>query len=223
MQDVVHQPVGQEIQDIHDLLILVLGICFMMINKFIQLADEFLVLNLLGKDLLIIDGLHVRFFVSKMLCGIVTQFLQNCINVIVLVRSKLLLQQIIGLIGIVKQLLMLLIDHIDSDIIFRLHFEHSIQPSFVSFLYLFVRSKYALFVQNFPCFLYFFKDSRRRNYSPQNSFSARTAYSVSIMPAVSTAECMASWGSPMSTLDTDTWAVEILPRVDPPAISERLA
>lgn len=40
--------------------------------------------------------------------------------------------------------------------------------------------------------------------------------------AVSTAECMDSWGRPMSTEGTDTWAVEILPSVEPPATSDLL-
>ncbi len=53
MQDVVHQPVGQEVQNIHDLFILIFRIRLMLVNKFIQFADEFLMLDLLGKDLLI--------------------------------------------------------------------------------------------------------------------------------------------------------------------------
>ena len=61
------------------------------------------------------------------------------------------------------------------------------------------------------------------DYSLKNTRNASTAYFVSFTPAVSTAECMASWGSPMSTVETDTWAVEMLPRVLPPAMSERLA
>ena len=47
-------------------------------------------------------------------------------------------------------------------------------------------------------------------------------YWVSFTPAVSKQECMASWGRPMSTVFRDRWELEMLPRVDPPAISERL-
>ena len=45
---------------------------------------------------------------------------------------------------------------------------------------------------------------------------------TSLLPAVSTAECMASWGRPISTQGTDTCPSEIFPSVEPPAISDRL-
>lgn len=60
-------------------------------------------------------------------------------------------------------------------------------------------------------------------HSEKNTLNASMAYPVSFTPAVSTAECMASWGSPMSTLDTDTCAVEMFPSVLPPGMSERFA
>ena len=59
-------------------------------------------------------------------------------------------------------------------------------------------------------------------YFSQNSLSTRTRYSTSALPAVSTAECIASCASPISTVGTDTCPAEILPSVEPPAISERL-
>lgn len=52
MKDMVDQPVCQVIQNIHDLLILIFFIFLMLINKFIQFVDKFLMLNLLGKNLL---------------------------------------------------------------------------------------------------------------------------------------------------------------------------
>ena len=63
MQDMVDQPVRQVIQNIHDLLILIFFIFLMLINKFIQFVDKFLMLNLLGKNLFVMDGLHIRFFI----------------------------------------------------------------------------------------------------------------------------------------------------------------
>ena len=59
-------------------------------------------------------------------------------------------------------------------------------------------------------------------YFSQNLLSTRTRYSTSALPAVSTAECIASCASPISTVGTDTCPAEILPSVEPPAISERL-
>jgi len=35
----------------------------MLINKFIQFVDKFLMLNLLGKNLFVLDGFHIRFFI----------------------------------------------------------------------------------------------------------------------------------------------------------------
>ena len=48
-------------------------------------------------------------------------------------------------------------------------------------------------------------------------------YSGSRLPAVSTAECMASWAMPMSTMGMLTWWPSRLPRVEPPGSSARLA
>ena len=56
MKDMVDQPVCQVIQNIHDLLILIFFIFLMLINKFIQFVDKFLMLNLLGKNLFVLDG-----------------------------------------------------------------------------------------------------------------------------------------------------------------------
>ena len=53
MKDMVDQPVCQVIQNIHDLLILIFFIFLMLINKFIQFVDKFLMLNLLGKNLFV--------------------------------------------------------------------------------------------------------------------------------------------------------------------------
>ena len=104
-----------------------------------------------------------------MFYGIITQFFQNCIDLVILIRCKLLLQQLVSLIGLVKQLLMLLIDHINSNIVFRFHFKHNFNllsyffrilfGSFLdSFFESFFHSNYALFGQSFQCFLYFFND-----------------------------------------------------------------
>ncbi len=41
--------------------------------------------------------------------------------------------------------------------------------------------------------------------------------------AVSTAECMASWARPMSTMGMAIWWPSRLPRVEPPRTSARLA
>ena len=56
MKDMVDQPVCQVIQNIHDLLILIFFIFLMLINKFIQFVDKFLMLDLLGKNLFVLDG-----------------------------------------------------------------------------------------------------------------------------------------------------------------------
>ena len=56
----------------------------MLINKFIQFVDKFLMLNLLGKNLFVLDGFHIRFFICKMFYGIITQFFQNCIDLVIL-------------------------------------------------------------------------------------------------------------------------------------------
>ena len=50
-----------------------------------------------------------------------------------------------------------------------------------------------------------------------------TKSSVSFTPAVSNAECIASWGRPISTVSSGTLVLEMLPRVEPPAMSLRLA
>ena len=63
MKDMVDQPVCQVIQNIHDLLILIFFIFLMLINKFIQFVDKFLMLDLLGKNLFVLDGFHIRFFI----------------------------------------------------------------------------------------------------------------------------------------------------------------
>ena len=66
MQDMVDQPVRQVIQNIHDLCILFLLISFillMLIYKLIQFVDKFLMLNLLGKNLFVLDRFHIRFFI----------------------------------------------------------------------------------------------------------------------------------------------------------------
>ena len=63
MKDMVDQPVCQVIQNIHDLLILIFFIFLMLINKFIQFVDKFLMLNLLGKNLFVLNGFHIRFFI----------------------------------------------------------------------------------------------------------------------------------------------------------------
>ena len=66
MQDMVDQPVCQVIQNIHDLLILFRLITFillMLIYKLIQFVDKFLMLNLLGKNLFVLDGFHICFFI----------------------------------------------------------------------------------------------------------------------------------------------------------------
>ena len=66
MQDMFDQPVCQVIQNIHDLLILLGLITFillMLIYKLIQFVDKFLMLYLLGKNLFVLDGLHIRFFI----------------------------------------------------------------------------------------------------------------------------------------------------------------
>ena len=46
---------------------------------------------------------------------------------------------------------------------------------------------------------------------------------VSAAPAVSKQECMASWARPISTVFSDTCVLAMLPSVEPPAISGRLA
>ena len=62
------------------------------------------------------------------------------------------------------------------------------------------------------------------NYYLKNTpVSASIIYVVSFTPAVSYAECIASCASPISTVLTDTCELDILPSVEPPAISDLLA
>ena len=67
MQNMVHQPVGEIVQDAHDLFVLILGFVFMLFNKFIKFGDKFLMLDLLGEDFLVMNGFHIIFFICKVL------------------------------------------------------------------------------------------------------------------------------------------------------------
>lgn len=55
----------------------------------------------------------------------------------------------------------------------------------------------------------------------KNSSAALIKLPVSSTPAVSYGECIASCGSPISTVFIGTCVFEIFPRVDPPGTSER--
>ena len=57
----------------------------------------------------------------------------------------------------------------------------------------------------------------------KNAFIAVQRYSVSRLPAVSHAECIASCAMPMSMVSIGVKVSAMLPRVDPPSISLRLA
>ena len=64
--------------------------------------------------------------------------------------------------------------------------------------------------------------SERVRVLPKKAAMASWRKMASAIWAVSKLLCMASWGRPMSAVGTETWAMEICPRVLPPGISARL-
>ena len=118
--------------------------------KFFQLFNESLVLHLLREKPLVMDGLHIGLLIGKMLFRIFPELFKNIGNIIIFIRRKFLMEQLICLVGIGKYLLVLLVDQVNSNKVFRFHFIHNAILLLSSFFFFIQLPFYS-----FPCALFF--------------------------------------------------------------------